>query len=436
VANADTSDTTGIYRTSQSGTSYTPQDIAWGSGPYYWRIDEQNTDGTVTKGRIWSFTVADFILVDDFESYTDDDAANEAIWQSWIDGFGVPANGSQVGYLLPPYAERTIINSGAQSMPLAYDNTAGVMFSEAELTLAAPRDWTKHELAELSVWFRGYPGSVGSFTEAPVGTYTMTGSGTDIWGTADEFHFAYKTLTGAGSIVAKVDSVSNTNVWAKAGVMIRETLDAGSKHAFACVTPGSGVAFQRRIDTDNTSTSTAEAAITAPHWVKVERDAGGNFTVSHSTNGTTWVPVAGSVPMNIPMTSAVYIGLALTSHDAAQTCQAKFSNVSTTGTVSAQWAHQDVGIASNAAEPLYVALSNKTGTPAVVYNDDANAATIDTWTEWIIPLQMFADQGINLSDIDRIAVGLGARGNQTTPGGSGTLFIDDITLLRSADRQP
>ncbi|MFH1718816.1 MAG: LamG domain-containing protein, partial [Planctomycetota bacterium] len=250
VANADASDTTGIYRGSQSGTSYTPQDIAWGGGPYYWRVDENNTDGTVTRGRIWSFTVADFILVDDFESYTDDDAANEAIWQSWIDGFGVPANGSQVGYLLPPYAEQTIVNSGTQSMPLYYENTAGVTYSEAELILTAPRDWTKHELGELSLWFRGYPPSVGSFTEAPAGIYTMTGSGVDIWGTADEFHFAYKMLTGAGSIVARVDSVSNTHVWAKAGVMIRETLDAGSKHAFACVTPASGVAFQRRIDTD------------------------------------------------------------------------------------------------------------------------------------------------------------------------------------------
>ncbi len=433
VVNADTSDTTGIYRTSQSGTSYTPQDVAWGGGPYYWRIDEKNTDGTVTKGRIWSFTVADFILVDDFESYTDNDAANEAIWQSWIDGFGVPANGSQVGYLLPPYAERTIVNSGAQSMPLAYDNTAGVMYSEAELTLTAPRDWSKHELAELTIWFRGNPGSVGSFTEGPVGTYTMTGSGADIWGTADQFHFAYKTLTGTGSIVAKVNSVSNTHAWAKAGVMIRETLDAGSKHAFACVTPGNGVAFQRRIDTDNTSTSNNETGLTAPYWVKVERDAGGNFTVSHSANGTTWLPVANTVPINISMASTVYIGLALTSHDAAKTCQAVFSNVTTTGTVSTQWAHQDIGINSNAAEPLYVSVSNKTGTSAVVYHDDTNAATIDKWTEWIIPLQKFADLGVNLADVDRIAVGLGTRGTQTTPGGSGTVFFDDIRLYRSRE---
>ncbi|UCF14659.1 MAG: LamG domain-containing protein, partial [Phycisphaerales bacterium] len=250
VADADTSDTTGVYRGRQNTTSFTPAEgVEWGGGPYYWRVDENNSDGTVTKGRVWSFTVADFILVDDFEIYTDDDANNEAIWQTWVDGFGVPANGSQVGYVLPPYAERTIVHGGLQSMPLLYDNTAGVRNSEVVLPLIAPRDWTKHGVGVLSLWFRGYPPSVGSFVEGPVGTFTMTGSGADIWGTSDEFHFAYKTLTGPGTIVARVNSIQNTHNWAKAGVMIRETLDADSKYSFALVSAASGVAAQGRTDT-------------------------------------------------------------------------------------------------------------------------------------------------------------------------------------------
>jgi len=437
VESADAADTTGIYRGRQNAATYTPTEgVEWGGGPYFWRVDEYNADGSISKGRVWNFTVSDFILVDDFESYTDNDAENEAIWQSWIDGFGVPANGSQVGYLLPPYAEQTVIHGGTQSMPLTYENTAGVTYSEAELKLTAPRNWTKNGTDELSLWFRGYPGSVGSFTEGPVGTYTMTAAGSDIWGMADQFHFAYKTLTGTGSIVAKVNSMSNTNSWAKAGVMIRETLDAGSKHAFVCVTPGSGVAFQRRTDTDAASSSTDQTGLAAPRWVKLQRDAAGNFTVSHSANGTTWEPVADSIPMNIPMASNVYIGLALTSHNVSATCQAVFSNVTITGTAGVQWAHQDVGISSNAAEPLYVALSNSTGAPAVVYHDDANAATIDAWMQWIIPLQKFADQGINLGDVDKIAIGFGTYGNMTTPGGSGKMFFDDITLLLSAPEQP
>jgi hypothetical protein len=430
VADADTS-TAGIYQGRQTQSSFSPGKLDWNT-TYYWRVDEVNDvhPDSPWKGPVWSFTTADFLIVDNFESYTDDDANGEAIWQHWIDGFGVADNGSQVGYLLPPYAEQTIVHTGVQSMPLMYDNTAGVRNSEAELTLTAPRDWTEEGVSELSLWFRGYPASVGSFVEAPAGTYTMTASGSDIAGTADQFHYAYKTLTGPGSIIARVNSVENTNAWAKAGVMIRETLEAGSKHAFACMTPGNGVASQGRTATDGTSYNTNDTAITAPYWVKLERDSSGNFTVSHSANGTTWQTILNAIPTNIPMASNVYIGLALTSHDTALTCQAVFSNVTTTGNVSGQWEHQDVGIASNAAEPMYVAVSNAGGAPAIVAHDDPSAATVSTWTEWVIPLQAFTDQGINLTDVERIAIGLGAKGNAAAAGGSGTLYIDDIRLYQ------
>jgi len=137
-------------------------------------------------------------------------------------------------------------------------------------------------------------------------------------------------------------------------------------------------------------------------------------------------------PQSISMSSNVYVGLALTSHNASATCEAKFSGVQITGTVSPQWANQDIGIASNAAEPLYVAVSNSAGTPAVVVNDDPAAANIDTWTEWVIPLSVFADQGINLSNVDEIAIGLGTQGNMTIPGGSGKMYFDDIRLIQSS----
>src|SRR4030066_232034 len=185
-------------------------------------------------------------------------------------------------------------------------------------------------------------------------------------------------LTGAGSIVAKVNSVQNTNVWAKAGVMIRETLDPDSAHAFACVTPASGVAAQGRPSTGGVSVNYNQTGVTAPYWVKLERSISGMFTVSHSANGSTWSPVTGATPQTIPMGANVYIGLAVTSHDAALKCQAVFSNVTTAGNVTGQWAHQDIGITSNAAEPLYVAVSNSSGTPAGVANDDPTASTVST----------------------------------------------------------
>jgi len=141
------------------------------------------------------------------------------------------------------------------------------------------------------------------------------------------------------------------------------------------------------------------------------------------------------MPQNIPMGSNVYIGLALTAHDAALTCKAVFSNVTTTGTVTGQWANQDIGISSNAAEPHYVAVSNTGGNPAVVVHDNPAAAQIDTWTEWVIPLQVLADQGIVLTNVDKITIGLGTKGNMTAAGGSGKIFIDDIRLYQPREAE-
>jgi hypothetical protein len=313
-------------------------------------------------------------------------------------------------------------------MPVLYNNTDGVTNSEAMLTLTAPRDWTEEGVAELSLWFRGYPASTGSFVEGPAGIYTMTGSGTDIWDEADGFHFAYKMLNGVGSIVARVQSVDNTNNWAKAGVMIRESLEPGSVHATMVVTPAQGVSFQRRNFANDVSSETTTSGIEAPYWVKIERDISGNFRAYSSPNGTTWT-VQGS-PENIQMGADVYIGLAVTSHDVARTCQAVFTDVTTTGSVSGQWTNQDIGILSNDTEPLYVSVSNSSGAPAVVVHDDPAAAQIDTWTEWVVPLQTFADQGIVLTNVDRIAIGLGTKANVAAPGGSGKMFFDDIRLYR------
>jgi hypothetical protein len=410
---------------------------------YFWRIDEVNSinPDSPWASNVWSFTTGDYFVIDDFEDY---DAADNQIWFSWHDGLGagapgmpdyVPGNGtgSAVGdETTPSYTEETIVHGGLQSMPISYDNNKQGFskYSETDLTLTDQRDWTEEGVANLSLWFRGYPVSVGSFVEGPVGTYTMTGSGADIWNLADQFHFAYKTLTGVGSIVAKVESVDPTNNWAKAGVMIRETLEPGSKHAMTVVTPAQGVSFQRRPETDNTSLNTDVTGLAAPYWVKIERDLAGNFTGSRSANGSTWEMIGAWE--NIQMSANVYIGLAVTSHDAALTCQAVFTNVTTTGNVSGQWTSQDIGIESNDAEPLYVAVSNSTGTPAVVVHDDPAAVTIDTWTEWVIPLQTLADQGIVLTNVDRIAIGLGTQGNLTIPGGSGKVFIDDIRLTQPA----
>jgi len=134
--------------------TYNPGKLAWHSD-YYWRVDAVYNTGTV-KGLVWNFTTADFLLVDDFESYNDidpPDPNSNRIFDKWIDGFGTTNNGALVGNDLPPYAEQTVVHGGAQSMPYLYDNN--LKTSEATLTLVHPRDWTEESVARLSLWFHG-----------------------------------------------------------------------------------------------------------------------------------------------------------------------------------------------------------------------------------------------------------------------------------------
>jgi len=162
VKDADTS-TADIYRGRQAGTSYSPpESVEWGGGPYYWRIDQVNTDATIAKGRTWRFAVADNIPIDDFEDYNIGD--NE-IWFSWHDGLGagtpgspgyVPSNGtgSEIGDgNTGSYTEETIVHGGNQSMPYWYDNNKQEpgfsKYSEAKLTLTDRRDWTEEGSSRL-----------------------------------------------------------------------------------------------------------------------------------------------------------------------------------------------------------------------------------------------------------------------------------------------
>ncbi|MEA3226336.1 MAG: sugar-binding protein, partial [Planctomycetota bacterium] len=134
--------------------SYDPGKLAWDAG-YYWRVDEVYATETI-KGLVWSFETADFILVEDFESYNDidpPDAASNRIFDKWIDGFGTTTNGALVGNDLPPYAEQGIVRGGVQSMIYRYDNANKT--SEATLTLVYPKDWTDEGVTRLSLWFRG-----------------------------------------------------------------------------------------------------------------------------------------------------------------------------------------------------------------------------------------------------------------------------------------
>jgi hypothetical protein len=159
VANAGASDTTGVYRGRQSATSYTPPEgVQFNSGPYYWRIDEVNTDGTITPGGVWSFSVANYALVEDFESYNDiptGQAGSNLVYMTWSDGFAnaTAYGGSTIGYPAGASMETARVHSGRQAVPLIYDNSTA-SFSEVERTFAA-QNWTANGIQTLSLWFYG-----------------------------------------------------------------------------------------------------------------------------------------------------------------------------------------------------------------------------------------------------------------------------------------
>jgi hypothetical protein len=154
VANADPT-TAGVYQGRQpvDATTFDLGELEWGK-TYYWRVDEVNAAeaGSPWTGAIWSFTTANFLMVDDFESFTDD--LGSRLYETWLDGL-TNGNGSQVGYMVAPFAEQVIVHSGYQSMPMDYDNAKSPWYSEAERDWTTPQNWTVKGVNTLVLYVRG-----------------------------------------------------------------------------------------------------------------------------------------------------------------------------------------------------------------------------------------------------------------------------------------
>ncbi|MHC4559203.1 MAG: hypothetical protein ACYS80_18085, partial [Planctomycetota bacterium] len=154
VRNADTGSPEYKGSKNLGSESHDPGKLEWNT-TYCWRVDEVEAGGT-QKGMVWNFTTANFLIVDDMESYNDineGEPGSNLIYLAWVDGYDDPTNGSQTGYLDIPSYEDTIVHSGNKSMPLIYDNAVGK--SQATLTLTYPRDWTEKGVDTLTIWFRG-----------------------------------------------------------------------------------------------------------------------------------------------------------------------------------------------------------------------------------------------------------------------------------------
>ncbi|MFC4598396.1 family 10 glycosylhydrolase [Cohnella hongkongensis] len=186
--------------------------------------------------------------------------------------------------------------------------------NNGEYEAALPEGWRARNL--------GLSAGTASYSS---GSFTLTSRASDIWGTQDKLNYIYRPMTGDGAIVARVNAMSNMNGWAKAGVMIRETLNPSSKHADMMMTPDNGATFQYR-QTGGGSTTDSIASASVPRWVKLER-SGHQFIGYVSANGTTWTEVG---RRTIAMDSAVYVGLALSNPGNSNANQAVFQQVQLT----------------------------------------------------------------------------------------------------------
>lgn len=157
--------------------------------------------------------------------------------------------------------------------------------------------------------------------------FTVTASGSDIWGNSDEFHYVFRPLFGDGQISARVDGFNNTHPWTKTGVMIRERISPSSAHVSALITSANGLVSLYRLATGGGSDRSAKLMVEPPYWMKVSR-SGNVFTTSESTDGIIWNIVQ---ELYIPMADTVLIGLAATSHDNDSLVTIKYSNVVSSG---------------------------------------------------------------------------------------------------------
>ncbi len=285
-------------------------------------------------------------------------------------------------------------------------------------------DLTAYAPDTLRVAYKGNP--VGAVEED--GVFTIGASGADIWGNADQFRYVYKTLNGDGSITARVDSMTNvTNVWAKAGVMIRQSTDAGSAHSMTVITgdftplgsAGNGASFQGRQTADAASVNADSPEVVAPpYYVQVVRE-GNMISGFISPDGAEWTQLGEA--REVALEDPVLIGLAVTSHDTGNSVIAQISEVSTTGDVTGDWMAEAIGMdmPSNDAASLFVSVEDAAGGVATVVTEDVAATQALSTRNWNIPLVSL--EGVDLANVATITVGAGTP--DAPAEGSGTVNV-------------
>ena len=204
---------------------------------------------------------------------------------------------------------------------------AGYQSSETDvdLTVLLPAPWLNTDV--------GAPDTAGwAYTEDATGHLGIESSDGTLGGSADQCHLVYRAMRGDGQIVARVVSQASTDPWARAGVTMRASLDAGARHATLALTPGHGLAVQHRAATDGDTSQTTTAGPTAPHWLKLVR-AGDTLTAYASADGGDWTQVGS--PVTVAMGNEVLVGMVAASNSAGERANAVFSDLAVDSAVDA-----------------------------------------------------------------------------------------------------
>ena len=351
---------------------------------YYWRIDEVNEahEDSPWLGPIWRFTTLGTRPIDDIESYWI--TSPNRIFETWLDRWPYTVDGQQVyagngtGMTVGEYNEQAggylgsvdVAFEGWFSLPLEYDNTQPPYYSETQRYFAGPMDWTTNGQTDMAYLCLHHLGTVPppSNLELSEDLYHVTGVWADSFETLDELDQLNKTdhctfvsmpMQGDGAITVKVESVEDTAEWARAGIMIRESLAEDARHMAAVVTPSKRAEYLYRQYPSGTTSSRSTGdpnSIDVPHWLRVTRQ-GSTLTATHSADGEHWESF-GTVTIMMP--SEVQVGLMVNSFvDDKTPCHAVFSNVQVQGSLEVTLETlTNIGRATNDPEHLYVVVQD------------------------------------------------------------------------------
>jgi regulation of enolase protein 1 (concanavalin A-like superfamily) len=250
-------------------------------------------------------------------------------------------------------------------------------------------------------------------------------------------------LTGDGSMIVRIDSLEQHDIYTKAGVMIRETLDANSVMAIATTHSNNNTALQCRTEAGGSATTVNESgteddAGQLPIWLKLTRE-GDTISAERSLDGESWEPIdpdADPSETEVTMSNTVYIGLYVCSRTATgDLSAATFYGVETTGSITGDWTIGSVGgdteqpEGGNTIDELYIALEDNSGTRHDVYAPVITAVGWGNWYEWVIPQSEFTSNGVDMTSVKKIIVGVGDPSDPMK--GEGLIFLDDIGYGRA-----